>query len=64
MCDVVAVVVVSVVLGNIQIEKAVNHFLSSYQKQLQQNGSRSFRYTSLRYEVSSVAAQKFRSFRV
>ena len=26
------VVVVSVVLGNIQIEKAVNHFLSSYQK--------------------------------
>ena len=33
MCDIVAVVVVSVVLGNIQIEKAVNHFLSSYQKQ-------------------------------
>lgn len=31
-CVVVAVVVVSVVLGNIQIETAVNLFLSSYQK--------------------------------
>ena len=30
MCVVVAVVVVSVVLGNIQIEKAVNHFPSSF----------------------------------
>lgn len=28
----VCVVVVSVVLGNIQIETAVNHFLSTYQK--------------------------------
>lgn len=32
MCVVVAVVVVSVVLGNIQIEMAVNHFLSTYRK--------------------------------
>ena len=32
MCVVVAVVVVSVVLGNIQIETAVNHLLSTYRK--------------------------------
>ena len=31
-CVVVALFVVSVVFGNIQIETAVNHFLSTYQK--------------------------------